>query len=841
MCRTRKPMDQAFDGERGASLVIALTIIFVLSTLGGIALLATASNMRMGSAVADWTSEYYELDKAAEDALAFVDGILMEAERFAYAYMRDELYREGDTAPSMPGDVAVGLGDVAVELSDKAQHYIHNRWLSEVFLPSAIDADGEAIDMEAYDSRFPRFHEEFFQRLYFYCAHRILTRVSSGDANGGLDIAVEMSPSMAGYAGMLDSGAFEEGGMAIGIDVSDPDGGGHAKHVAVRLHVAAPRFGLATEVDDMPFRANPVWTNAVTAKGIVTFAGSSSRVRVVGDVAAQDYNEYYPAFGDFVSLSGNAYGVAVAGAVVDIYGNVYTRGDFHVTESGGMVSVSRYPPGLPVAYKTNAHQNTLFFDTSPMPALIQRYVQLESEEWQRAFIPFFYRDSLGGNVYCNNLAIEAGVVGGSIQVNNGRDARLSGGQDASSAAGVVWTLDDVQNDGASSSIVIDGNLIGLSSEAAFADHMSSSAVVNAGPGSSVIRLGGAAVVPGTAFMRFDGVNDQTGEDVYFETAESVTADEPSIMRAYAEPPVYDAGVPYYFDNYLLRSPHGAASFFLVHYDVMADQARHIIRNLAGRAPATGVVIPGSLEGYARGAVFAQGEAGEPKMFGAPGVAADTGHVPGFEEIANYSQNYMAYSEIRDSLKTAFRSKTEALGTDGRTIERLVDKAAIVDDAGMPKPGLPESFMYIAGDGELRIEGEMHGIVYCAAAVDADADADTGTDEAAKGAADEAAKGAVGADGADNASGMPTLRVTGAGEFYGTIISEGDIVIDGALTIQYDEDAIARTVLMHPQVKAFFAPGEQGAASYVRVVRISQSAQKISSARYILDSWLEWQE
>ena len=89
--------------------------------------------------------------------------------------------------------------------------------------------------------------------------------------------------------------------------------------------------------------------------------------------------------------------------------------------------------------------------------------------------------------------------------------------------------------------------------------------------------------------------------------------------------------------------------------------------------------------------------------------------------------------------------------------------------------------------------------------------------------------------------LPALRISGSGTFYGAIICEGDVFVEGTPTIQYDEAAIARAVLLYPQVKAFFAPGEQGAASHVRVMRVAQGAKKVSGERFELVSWLEWQE
>jgi hypothetical protein len=565
-----------------------------------------------------------------------------------------------------------------------------------------------------------------------------------------------------------------------------------------------------------------VWTSAVTAGGTVSFSGAGSNVRIYGDLTSLDLDEYHPQLKEYASPEGNRNGVVSLGGKADVFGNVYSRGDVHVAGSGGAIYVHRYPAYFGATYKRNLYGNTLYFDTSIVPAMIQRYTQAEDEPWSRTFVPFFYRDHLGGNVYCNSLAIEEGVVGGRIGVDNA-PAAADGGSVA--LAGVTCTLDDVQNDGYGSVISVTGNLVGVSTDALFNDHSSSSAVVNTHPGSGAIQLGGSLVMPGTAFMRFDGVNDVEDEETYFETAESASATTNEVLRAYAEWPALETESLYFYDRFVLNTSRGVADFFLVNYDVMGDKVRHLAGNLSGRVPDTGIVVPTKLEGFARGAVIARDEAGERLVYGQPSSDA----LPDYREMGNYTQNYLAYSEIKDSLKAQVRAKTESFGTVGLTFAGLVDKAQVLDAQGRLLPSLEGQFHWFPGGGELVLDGDVEGIVYCAAAT------------AGAGAAGAAGAGGGGPVGAAGGGTLPKLTVRGNGSLRGALICEGDVDFAGSATVRYDEALVAKLILTYPEIAAFFAPGEMGETSYVRVLSVAQGASKTSKARYRVTEWKEWQE
>ncbi|MCL2059576.1 MAG: hypothetical protein FWH01_11080 [Oscillospiraceae bacterium] len=807
--------------EDGAALIIVLTIIFVMTALGGVALLATLTNLRMSAKYSGWTAEYYALDSAAEEKVRQLDARLSEAEGYAYEYMRAQHYLSGE-------DIPVITGDGATDINEKAQNFIYNTWYNSVYAPSFIvvgaSSEGaaggaELIDEQRYNSLFARFSGEFYQRLYYYFAYRLV----AGDVKNGAFAGIELSHEMLGYAGMLDNYGHDPNGMTVGIEVTDGEDE-YAKHVSVSVRVTAPVYGHETRTEDVPLRANPLWAGALAARGSIIFgaadpaAATGGITRIYGDVSAVDFNEFYIDQNDWAPAEGNAFGVASDGAAVEIYGNVYSRGDLHVTGSGGSITVRRYAAGHSDDYKRGLFGNTLYFDTSAMPVMIQRYTQPDGEAWGRDFVPFFYRDHLGGNIYCNSLSIEDGVYSAFITVENGpipTGSGTSGGGTSGSGTsgsglhdsgmpGVVWTFNDVRNSGLDSRITIEGNLIGLSSDAIFNDHTSSSAVINTYYESSTIELMGAIIVPGTAFMQFDEQNDITDDNTLFETAESISASNQAILNAYMEKPSYDPGVLYYYNRFALNTERGISDIFLVHYEAINDKTRHLVNRLSGRIPDTGIVVSGALEGYTRGAVIAGDAFGDKMMFGPPGF----GDIEGYREIANYAGNYLAYSEIKDSLEAAYRLKTESFGASGHKFGDLVKLSAILDPSGKLYPNLDGAITFMAGDSVLELDGELSGIVYCAAMMDGS---------------------------------LPRLTIRGDGTFRGVIISEGDIVIDGAPTIYYDEKLISKILLRYPEIRDFFSSGEMGETVYVRIIGVAQGVKKLVKERYMIIDWKQWQE
>jgi hypothetical protein len=310
-------------------------------------------------------------------------------------------------------------------------------------------------------------------------------------------------------------------------------------------------------------------------------------------------------------------------------------------------------------------------------------------------------------------------------------------------------------------------------------------------------------MPGTAFVRFDGLNDLMDEDSYFETAESITAENELIFKGYTQPPKYKTDAAYFFDMYNLLTDRGLTSVFVVNYDVMNEKVRHLAGNLSADVPKTGIVLDGELEGYSRGLVISEDHNGKKMMFGVPGL----GDIENYREIVNYTANYLAYSEIKDALKTAFYVKTHRFGTTGSKFGDLLDKAALLDADGKLLPGLAGVVTYIDGSGYLNLDRDKAGIVYCTAK-----------------------------DGE-----LPTLTIQGDGSFNGVILCEGDIIIDGNPTITYDEGLISQIILSFPEVQGFFRPGEMGDTSYVWVEKATSGAERLISSRYEIAGWTQWQE
>jgi hypothetical protein len=192
------------------------------------------------------------------------------------------------------------------------------------------------------------------------------------------------------------------------------------------------------------------------------------------------------------------------------------------------------------------------------------------------------------------------------------------------------------------------------------------------------------------------------------------------------------------------------------------------------------------------------------MFGPSGF----GEIEGYSEIINYADNYLAYSEIKDSLKAAYKSKTESFGTAGYKYGDFIKLAAVLDPSGRLYPNLSEAITFLAGDGVVELDGERSGIIYCAAAMDGS---------------------------------LPKLTLRGDGSFRGAIISEGDIIVEGSPEIRHDEKLISKILLQYPEIRDFFSPGEIGDTSHVRIVGVAQSMKKIAKDRYKVTDWRQWQD
>lgn len=803
------------DHEKGNTMLLTLATITVLMTFGAVSMMTALAGVQMGAKYMNWSKEYYELDSNAEDQVNQINNLLQTAEKRAQSYMANQYYL-AESFDALPSDSGV---------CPAAQSYINGQWKSKVepYLTDMSDSP--------YQENNKEFVQDALKRLYFNYAAELLDQYAAGSLGGyalppGENVKVDyLNDKMLNdyqdwlFGGDVNLQDLDKGGLAVNLNLKKDNGNG--KSVSVKLKVQYA-FNALPQTKKFTIKGNPVWANAITAAGSIGFEQGTGTT-INGDLFAADKDEDTILNDNVVQKAG----IYSAGADVTINGNVYSKGNLHIIASdsnqkSAKITVKNYPNDFSFDMKNKIFsQNNLFFDTQAADCdssvNLQDYTQ-DSIPDGKKYIPFVYKDANGGNVYCNSLSIDESYEGRKVD------------QGQIEVKGNVSTYDDIQMDGTNSEITVDGNYIGVNSTAANGNPNASSSVINNSPESSTINFKGNFIVPGTAFVQYNGVKKNgtssfawDSNNLFYQTGESITARNGALFSSYLDNVSESlAGTYNYVYDQYTTDPQTAdeskiKSFYLLRgenrsepgSDILDAKIRQLMDSLANKEFVTRIFSGSTVKGYSLGAAIVhQGPSPKASVFSS-------------NSISNYVDNQLAYDTFKSYLSNIFVAKTQNLGTANKQAIRFntdfVDKAVVLDpnDSGKLRSGvaatfskLPYSFVYIKqNDGStanLKLSGVQSGIIYCEGNLNITCDEQPGS-------------------------------------FKGAIICEGNVTVSsGNPTISYDEGVIRYILRTNGVARAFFAPGEMG-TDYSMSYETTASDGGMRDKGAVRYSVLEWKE
>lgn len=749
---------------------MVFSVVLLLVSFGTITLLAGVSNAQMGARYRNSSQEYYAVDQRAEQHVAQIDIRLNTAENLARQYFENEAFKDPTKMPSLP---------TGLNFDQSLQDMLHNHWSTVV----------NNTNQEIYVTNLQPFINEGFRVLYYYFALNLLNAYSGivNSVPNSDTIAVNNLGVPANYIDWDHRPIYTSTGEPITIDIMsqlrDTNNVNTFRRVNARLGIRLPEYQTITQTTQIPIRTNPIWTNAITASGSIYFDGNSSSTSTInGDVFSADRNAI---FSDNFITEAQENGVISRGANVVINGNVYSRGDVHVFNNNGRITVNPYA-GTVVERKNAAYQhNGLYLNSIDNGGNVDNNIPLYTQGNPaylatlplNPHIPLIYPDNNGGNVYCNSLSIEDVCNGANITVN-----------------GNVTTRDDVQIDGQNSEISINGNLIGVNSEATLTGNPNgSSAVMNNQPSSSRISLNGSFIVPGQTYVEFVESPYSTGISI------GSLGDSGEIFDS------FKTGGSETGKNYSMLTQQGIKQFSL--FNGSNDQRiNRIVDFLKNSSASTNISIRSinnQLVGYALGAVIARTNSStEDEVFYTTryGINLDAKN-----NIANYANNFLAYHQqsFDNILIRMMDAKTIGLGNypfDINTNAPNTNSVIQNSFAGFVNGPIPNG---IIRDNPLVLGSTItRGIVYC--------DGD--------------------------------LQIQGSGVFEGTIICNGNVNITGNPTITYSEDVISNLIQNNDGVRQFFSRGESGTQTFINRTRIDGVYRDtaVVRKRYNITQWKDSQ-
>ena len=796
-----------YNNENGVAAVLVLAVILVLTSLGTIALVASAANISMGSKSKSWSTEFYSLDSQAEELVQKVDAQLTIAEQDAVEYVQNRY----DTMATTTTAFTLSKFKTEYQMDDGtdsgAQKFFHLHYKDELttgggititvqdYIDRYVDGGlGTADDArQKYEDDLKTYMSDVFDRVYFHLASkRLYTLADSykgaspyskmvlkgGSGKYGYPDPITTQWCTNKFIGLNELSVWDSSTQPtdgeVGVYILAQDAAVASKRVETEISVIVPRYETVIQRINIPYKGNPIWANALSVQNGIQIS-EGSNVRVEGDV-----------FASSTQTGGLA---STTGASIHIYGNVYTAGDVHVTGNGGEISVYRYAgSGVSTDYTAKNkifNDNDLFFTESVAPGVVlSNYTENSTGSAPDGAIPFIFRDHRKwGNVYCNEFTIESGVSAGSM-----------------TAQGNLVTARDIRMDGRHSEMAIgttvsgvaETNYVGLRSEPVDGLNVNpneSSSIINNYPyeadgltRSSSIQINSRLFVPGVAFYEFDQAGpawSEVGGKYYYKSAESITSRVTSptaIFDAYmAEgtdfiaPPFQRNGTKYY-----LTTPSGLS---------MKSELHDFVTS-AGGIKTNIINGTSTAEGYVLGVAMMQDN-----------ISSDADV---YEGIGGYSSSsYIAYNQLKSAgaLMSIFDAKTKNLGTGhNETFENYVNKAYNASVNG---------FIFLGAGSHTRDISGISGIIYSEG----------------------------------------DLTVTGNGEFKGAIICEGKLTIDGDLTIKYSEAVILSTLKNQSRVRKFFDTSIGSIGLDIDFVEeySTTSGTRTLVKRYKVLSWKEKQE
>lgn len=740
--------------QRGSAIITVLVVIFVLTMLGTVALIAGYANVALGSNYRQWSEEWFQADMNAERLLKTADEAMRLAEEDAYAYFQNEWYAIDPSASWTAADMR--------NLTAREQQHFFDRY------SACPDPMEDTAGYQAFMDDFVRVGFPKIQQVY--ARHRLIEWIAANtDANlvsagvtalsgSGCQRLVAPLPgeSIPGWTEFT----ADADNLTLALKVKHEDAVKGTRQVLDIATAIAPSVvdSVLSETLSRSVKGNPVWSGAITAGGTIRVQGSRT-VSVSGDVLSTN------AAGDSVLLSDRS--------DLTVYGNLLAAGDVRLSGSEGSLRVQTYD-------QSDKFRNTMFggnghfFDVVSTLYDAGGIGQIVADATPNC-LNWFPADSLGGALLARNLLLQGD--GGTAAIG-----------------GLAMTLDDVQVDGQGCSVSLLGGSGGGSTAAAYVGIQSraetnnpnaSSSIINNSPdvgfgGGSMIAVDGGVVVPGIIHFTFeDKLNaagaSLTGGTAYYASAESVSGKSINLFNLYQVNPedaehatadpldtysyLLDAGdgtlIPYYLkDNTDGAGNIDTAALMAWITDSTANPA---IAELAGDY-ATGVSNTGTLAGYTLGFFVTNS-----KIFynaGPSGIITP---------IDWFNANRLAYEQKSEQLENTFRARTERLGVDRAAFaDTATDQISdfVGTGAGLSSGGT--QMRYYGSDAMVNINAFPRGIIYC----------------------------------------RGSLMLEGNGMFTGTIIAEGDVTIAGNMNIVQSDSAIYTAITSDEAVETFFDPGTQ---------------------------------
>lgn len=382
--------------KRGSAILSILLISLMITSLVVTVITLSLRNLQMASKNMKSNYKYYEVDKVTQDVVTFLEQTLAEVDSKTTDYISNGRYKTEALTDSSIVDALMATGnhkmiydkwknDVSI-LNPQSEKY--NEELSKYIDGVQGRIWGSMIEKAFQDIQITlneKFENKAFVKLQFKSGHSFKDADSYAEWDKYAYDNVDQKISLRIY----DSGNVDE--------IKIPTG---TRYIECELIPERAIYDNASrkKVKNNGVKTNPIWSNAITAKDIVTI--NNCNVNVYGDIVD-------------VASSGNS--MAVTNGNLRIYGNVFLAGNLNINNS--TVTLNRYDSSITYPYKNHLYETKTYAeltglsdtDLSNMNQNI--YQAIEGIKYNNdqdpsiapAALFLLPDDSKGGNLYMNTL------------------------------------------------------------------------------------------------------------------------------------------------------------------------------------------------------------------------------------------------------------------------------------------------------------------------------------------------------------------------------------------------------------------------------------------------------
>lgn len=382
--------------QRGSAILSILLISLMITSLVVTVITLSLRNLQMASKNMKSNYKYYEVDKVTQDVVTLLEQTLAEVDSKTTDYISNGRYKTETLTDQSVIDSLMAKGN---------HKMIYDKWKNDIEILSP--------EPEKYNEELSKYIDGVQGRIWGSMIEKAFQDIQSTLSDKYENKAFVKLQFKSGHSfkdadsyAEWDKYAYDNVGQEINLKIYDlgnvdetaiPIG---TRYIECQLIPERAIYDNASrkEVRNNGVKANPIWSNAVIARNIISIKNSNVKI-----------------YGDIVDILPNGNSLELNNGKLDIYGNLFLAGNLNINTSN--VNINRYDSSRTYPYKNHLYETKTYSeltglsDTNLSNMYQNIYQSIEGIQYNNDQDPsiapvaafLLPDDSKGGNLYINTL------------------------------------------------------------------------------------------------------------------------------------------------------------------------------------------------------------------------------------------------------------------------------------------------------------------------------------------------------------------------------------------------------------------------------------------------------